>query len=172
MLSTDEKNLTIFLESLTQRTRHYCVYPSYDEKTARIFCNEELNITNEKLRLIATINSNEIIALFNITLSIREDEYQRFLINHKIELNSTTTARLSPCIRDDVQNQSIGSYLIRKTLDIIRQFGKRYVILSGGVLVENTRAIRCFENNKFKLFSTIFLSHDGYECKDGLIELN
>lgn len=46
------------------------------------------------------------------------------------------------------------------------------MILSGGVLVENTRAIRFFEKNQFKLFSTIFLSHDGYECRDGLIEID
>ena len=59
-----------------------------------------------------------------------------------------------------------------KTIDIIRQMGKCQVILSGAVLVENTRAIRFFEKNYFKLFSTTFLSHDGYEYKDGFMEIN
>ncbi|CAF3272667.1 unnamed protein product, partial [Rotaria sp. Silwood2] len=172
LLSTDEKNLTTFLESLSQHTRHYCVYPSYDKKTAELFCNEEINRNNDKLRLIALINQSTIVALFNITLSIRNDEYERFRINHKIELNNNNTTRLSPCITDNFQNKYLGSYLMEKTIDIIRRMCKRYVILSGGVLVENTRAIRFFEKNKFKLFSTIFLSHDGYECKDGLIEID
>ncbi|CAF1563852.1 unnamed protein product [Rotaria sp. Silwood1] len=172
LLSTDEKILTTFLESLSQRTRHYCVYPSYDKKTAELFCNEEINRNNDKLRLIALINKNTIVALFNITLSIRNDEYERFRINHKIELNNNNTARLSPCITDNYQNKYLGNYLMEKVIDIIRQMDKRYVILSGGVLVENTRAIHFFERNKFRLFSTTFLSHDGYECKDGLIEID
>jgi len=172
LLSTDEKNLTVFLESLSERTRHYCVYPSYDEKTAELFCNEEMNITNNKLRLIALIDQNTIIALFNLTLSIRDDERERFRINHKIELNNNNTARLSPCITDHYQNRYLGSYLIKKTIDIARQMGKCQLILSGGVLVENTRAIRFFEKNQFELFSITFLSHDGYECRDGLLKID
>lgn len=173
MLPTDVKNLTIFLESLSERTRHYCVYPSYDEKTAELFCNEEINITNDKLRLVAVMNHDTIVALFNITLSIRDDERERFRINHKIELNDNhSIVRLSPCISDNYQNKNLGSYLIKKILDILRQMGKNQMILSGGVLVENIRAIRFFEKNNFQLFPTIFLSHDGYECRDGLIEIN
>jgi hypothetical protein len=45
LLSTDEKNLTTFLEILSESTRHYCVYPSYDQTTAQLFCNKELNDT-------------------------------------------------------------------------------------------------------------------------------
>jgi hypothetical protein len=37
LLFTDEKHLTIFLESLYECTRHYCVYPSSDEKTTGLF---------------------------------------------------------------------------------------------------------------------------------------
>ncbi|CAF1443812.1 unnamed protein product [Rotaria sordida] len=111
-------------------------------------------------------------ALFNLTLSIRNDEYERFRINHKIELNNNNTARLSPCITDNYQNIYLGSLLMKKTIDIVRRMDKHHMILSGGVLVENIRAIRFFEKNKFRLFSTTFLSHDGYECKDGLIEID
>lgn len=171
MLLSDEKNLTTFLESLSPRTRHCCVYPSYDNETAHLFTSEETNITNDKLRLIATINQTKIVALFNLTLSIREDERERFHIKHKIELNDKCTARLSPCITDEYQNKYLGSYLMDKTIEILRQLDIYYLILSGGVLIENARAIRFFEKNKFKLFPTIFLSHDGYECQDGLLEI-
>ncbi len=102
--------------------------------------------------------------LFNLTLSIRDEECERFYINHKIELNPENTARLNPCITDDYQNKYLGSYLMKKTIDIARKMGKRQVILSGGVLIENTRAVRFFEKNNFTLFSTTFFSHDGYEC--------
>ncbi len=81
------------------------------------------------------------------------DERERFRINHKIELNNNNTARLSLCITDNYQNRYLGSYLIKKTIDIGRQIGKCQLILSGGVLVENTRAIRFFEKNQFELFS-------------------
>ncbi|CAF1568191.1 unnamed protein product [Rotaria magnacalcarata] len=143
-LTFSKINLTTFFGHRDSRARHYCVYPSYDQETAALFCNERVNLANDRLRLIALINDNEIVALSTLTLSIRNDEHELFRINRKIYLNNNSTVRLNPCIANDYQNKCIGSYLMEKIIDITRQMSKSYLILSGVVLAENTRAIPFF----------------------------
>ncbi len=66
------------------------------------------------------IDQNTLVALFNLTSSIHDYEYECFRINHKIELNNNNVAQLSLCITDKYQNQELGSYLLRKTINIAR----------------------------------------------------
>jgi RimJ/RimL family protein N-acetyltransferase len=55
-------------------------------------------------------------------------------------------------------------------LDIARRFGKRRMILWGGVLADNHRAIRYYEKNGFRLLGR-FHNEEGLECRDGILTL-
>jgi ribosomal protein S18 acetylase RimI-like enzyme len=57
------------------------------------------------------------------------------------------------------------------TLETAHRFGKRRVILWGGVLVENQRAMRFYARGGFREVGR-FTNSDGNACIDMLIELD
>lgn len=68
-----------------------------------------------------------------------------------IALQREETCRFGPCIRDAYQNRGLGSTLMPPTLEIARCFGKRCILLWGGVLEENVRAIHFYQKHGFQL---------------------
>jgi GNAT superfamily N-acetyltransferase len=168
LLSNDDIKLADFLENLSSQTRAFSVRNSYDIKEARELCFA-IN-RYDKLRLIALIN-NEIIALFEFSLSIVENDYKRFMENYNIQLNEETDARFGPCISDSFQNRHLGCWLFEKTKTIARKMGKERLILWGGVYVHNKRAIRFYEKIGFKIFTNIYITDNGCECLDGIYNL-
>ncbi|CAF2069677.1 unnamed protein product [Rotaria magnacalcarata] len=76
LLLTDEKKLAQFLENLGSQTRKFSTRNGYDLNEARDLCFA-IN-RYDKLRLVALINNETIIALFEFSLSIVDNEYKRF----------------------------------------------------------------------------------------------
>ncbi|CAF3851920.1 unnamed protein product [Rotaria sordida] len=169
LLPNDELKLTEFLENLSPQTREFSTYNSYDLDEARELCFA-IN-RYDKLRLVGLINNEIIIALFEFSLSIVEDEYERFAKKYNIILNEITDARFGPCISDQYQNRHLGCWLFEKIKKIARQMGRERLILWGGVLSHNKRAIRFYEKVGFKIFSDVFLNENQCECLDGICNL-
>jgi GNAT superfamily N-acetyltransferase len=169
LLPNDEIKLAEFLENLSPQTRQFSTRDSYDLKEARELCFA-IN-RYDKLRLIALINNEKIIALFEFSLSIVENDYQRFEKNYNIQLNEKTDARFGPCISDQYQNRHLGGWLFEKIQTIARQMGKERLILWGGVSIHNKRAIKFYEKVGFKLFTYVYILDDGNECLDGIYYL-
>jgi len=81
-----------------------------------------------------------------------------------IELDNDTVCRLSPCIADDYQSQGLGLLVTPDDyqsqglgllvtphkVDVAHRFGQKSIILLGGVLTKNHRAIRFYEKNGFQ----------------------
>lgn len=169
LLSNDDVKLAEFLENLQPQTRVYSTQNSYDITGARELCFA-IN-RYDKLRLIALINNEIIIALFEFSLSIVEDDYKRFRENYNIELNEKIDVRFGPCISDEYQNRHLGQWLLQKTKIIARQMGKERLILWGGVNIDNKRARRFYEKVGFQIFPNSFKNKNGNECLDGIYNL-
>ncbi|CAF2740659.1 unnamed protein product [Rotaria sp. Silwood2] len=169
LLSNDELKLAEFLEKLSPQTREFSIRNSYDLDEARELCFA-IN-RYDKLRLVALINNETIIALFEFSLSIVEDEYQRFKDKYNIILNEITDARFGPCISDQYQNRHLGCWLFEKIKKIAQQMGKERLILWGGVFPHNKRAIRFYDKVGFKIFTDIYLNDNQCECLDGIYNL-
>lgn len=163
LLRTDDKRLATFLENLSEQTRQFSTRESYDLDEAQSLCSA-IN-RYDKLRLVALIDNDLIIALFEFSLSIVDNDHQRFK-KYNIQLNELTDARFGPCISDQYQNRQLGYWLFEKTKTIARQMGKERLILWGGVRRDNQRAIRFYEKIGFELFSD-----DQWENRDGILDL-
>ena len=164
LLPDDDERLAEFLENLSEQTREFSTRDSYDLDEARRLCFA-IN-RYDKLRLIALINNERIIALFEFSLAIVEDDYQRFRENYQIELDEQTDARFGPCISDQYQNRQLGCWLFEKTKIIAQKMGKKRLILWGGVKRNNKRAIRFYEKIGFQIFT-----NDHSENFDGIYRL-
>lgn len=162
----DEVGLADFLLSLSSQTRRFSAFSSYDLAMARALC-EAIN-RYDKLRFIAVVGSR-VVALLEFSFGLVAEDRERYRKNG-IELDERTDCRFGPCIADAYQNRGVGSALLAPVLDIARRFGKRRMILWGGVLADNRRAIRYYEKNGFHLLGR-FWNEDGSECRDGILTL-
>ncbi|CAF4247011.1 unnamed protein product [Rotaria socialis] len=127
LLLTDEKKLAHFLENLGSQTRKFSTRNGYDLNEARDLCFA-IN-RYDKLRLVALINHETIIALFEFSLSIVENEYKRFSEKYGIILNEVTDMRFGPCISDQYQNRHFGCCLFEKVKPMCKLMGKERLIL-------------------------------------------
>ncbi|CAM4865343.1 unnamed protein product [Rotaria socialis] len=169
LLLTDEKKLAHFLENLGSQTRKFSTRNGYDLNEARDLCFA-IN-RYDKLRLVALINNETIIALFEFSLSIVENEYKRFAEKYGIILNEVTYMRFGPCISGQYQNRHFGCWLFEKVKSMCMLMGKERLILWGGVFTHNKRAIRFYEKVGFRIFQDSYMNDGQYECLDGIYYL-
>jgi GNAT superfamily N-acetyltransferase len=73
-------------------------------------------------------------------------------------------------LADDYQNKGIGSVIFPYLLDVEKKFGQKRIILWGGVLCENQRAIRYYEKNGFQRLGE-FKNSNHQDCVDMIFTL-
>jgi len=103
----------------------------------------------DKLRLIATA-AEHIVALFELSFDLTDDDLARYQ-SYGIPLNVATDCRFGPTIADDYQNRGLGSRLLPYVFDLARRFGQRQMILWGGVIAHNHRAIHYYQKHGFMI---------------------
>ena len=147
-----------FLEELSPATRRVKFFPSYDFTTAKALCDGIRR--REKLLLVVELSSSqEIIGLFEISFDISEDDKERFL-RSGVLLDERTDCRIGPCLADEYQNKGVGSILFPAIVDIAKKFGRKRMILWGGVFRDNVRAVRFYEKHGFRLVGEFEGQHD------------
>ncbi|CAF1184364.1 unnamed protein product [Rotaria sordida] len=169
LLRNDIPALKQFLECLSERTRRFATYPSYDLQCAQTYC-DEIN-QNETLRMVAITENGKMIALFEFNFHLVEFDIKRYR-KYDIELNQDSDIQFAPCIIDEYQNQHLGSKLLHLMIDLAKRLGKKRIIAWAGVLTDNEQAIRFYEKNNFQIFREKYIAEDGYECYDGILQLS
>ena len=162
LLPTDVEKLTRFLQRLSEKTRRLSTFESYDSTTAQELC-DAIN-RYDKLRFALESEKKEIVGLFEFTLEIPGGDIERYK-SYGITLSSSTDCRFGPTLADDYQDKKVGSQIFPFMVMIAKQFGKQRMILFGGVLADNPRAIHFYEKNGFTRMGS-FKNQDGQDCLD------
>jgi GNAT superfamily N-acetyltransferase len=84
-------------------------------------------------------------------------------------LDESTDCRIGLSLADEYQNKGVGSILFPAIVDIARKFGRKRMILWGGVFRDNQRAIRFYEKHGFRLIGE-FAGQDDRQSLDMLLE--
>ncbi len=161
----DVEKLGVFLAGLSPETRHLSYFPSYDVSTATELC-DAIN-RYDKLRFVLEAGE-KIVGLMEFSLDITESDVERFQ-TYGVALTASD-CRFGPTLADAYQNKGVGSICFPYLVDIARQLGKQRMILWGGVLADNPRAIHFYEKNGFLRLGE-FQSFDHYLCLDMLLPL-
>lgn len=170
----DVDPLTNFLENLSSESKRFSVYPGYDRSTAQQFCSGISR--NDRIRFVL-INplpesgfSYRIVGLFFLKFGVSEPYIERFKRAVGIELDSETTVCIGPTLADEYQGKGLGSLVLKILLDLAKKLGKRRVILYGGVMEDNVRAIRFYEKHGFKKIGC-FMGKNGQKSLDMMLDL-
>ncbi|MBU0576863.1 GNAT family N-acetyltransferase [Patescibacteria group bacterium] len=148
LTASDCSSLAIFLGNLSFATREFYSLGGYDVSSAKEMCGS-IN-RYDKLRFVVHSGTiNNIIALFEFDFDIPQNDIDRFS-SYGIKSASSTDCRIGPCLSDHYQNHGVGSTLFPHVVSVARQFGRRRIILWGGVFADNQRAIKYYEKNGFK----------------------
>lgn len=158
----DVSELAHFLEGLSQETRRLSTFSNYDLTTAQELC-DAIN-KYDKLRFILEIPSRRIIGLLEFSFDLQKDDLDRYS-RYNISLSSKTDCRFGPTLADEYQNQGLGSLIFPYIIEVAKKFGRKRILLWGGVLKNNSRAIRFYEKNGFKTVGG-FLNKEGEETVD------
>jgi len=165
----DAQALTGFLENLSEQTRGFYRLKSYDAIMVKEMCDAIGNY--DKLRMVVTDERKRRLAgIFEYSFDIPDGDKERFR-NYGIRLDSKTDCRMGPCMADGYQNRGLGSALFPRLIDIVRRFGKKRLILWGGVFEKNGRAINFYEKNGFRKLGMFENRTDG-KSVDMIIDVN
>ncbi|CAF1455999.1 unnamed protein product [Rotaria sp. Silwood1] len=169
LLRNDISALQQFFDRLSEKTRRFATYPSYDLQCAQKYCDDIDG--NDILRMVATTENGKIIAVYEFNFDLVKFDIERY---HKygIELNQDSDIQFAPCIIDEYQNQHLGTKLFHLMIDLAKRLGKKRIIAWAGVLTENEQGIRFYEKNNFQIFREKYVAEDGYECYDAILQLS
>jgi GNAT superfamily N-acetyltransferase len=166
--ASDVDELATFLEGLSPATRRFSTFPSYDLAAAQELC-EAINRYDKLQLIVELVPAGRIIGLFEFSFDLPEHDQQRYR-QQGVPLDPSVDCRFGPTVADEFQNQKVGSRVFPHIVDIAKQFGKKRIILWGGVLSDNARAIRYYEKQGFRPLAT-FVAQDGEEILDMMLEL-
>ena len=164
----DVGELTTFLSGLSPESRRFSVFPSYDRITAQELCNA-IN-RYDKLRLVIELpTSRTIIGLIEFSFGLPAGDLERYA-GYGVPLDESSDCRFGPTLADAYQNQGIGSIVFPCVVDVARNFGKARIILWGGVLGDNIRAIHFYEKHGFRQVGA-FVDYERLTALDMILEL-
>ncbi|MFG2024634.1 GNAT family N-acetyltransferase [Streptomyces sp. NPDC048825] len=160
---TDAERLAGFLEGLSPESRRLSTFDGYDLATARELCDAIARY--DKLRLVLEeVPSGRIIGLLELSLALTPADIARYQ-EAGIRLTETTDCRFGPTLADDYQGRGVGTLTFPLIADVARRLGRTRIILWGGVLADNARAIRYYEKNGFRPVGS-FAGADGAPSLD------
>ncbi|WP_345347785.1 GNAT family N-acetyltransferase [Actinoallomurus liliacearum] len=144
----DTERLAGFLCGLSAESRRYSTFDGYDFAAARELCAAIARY--DKLRLVLEEPaSGGIAGLFEFSLAITAGDIARYRAAG-VHITETTDCRFGPTLADAYQGRGVGTLAFPSLAEVVRRLGRTRIILWGGVLADNVRAIRFYEKNGFR----------------------
>ncbi|MEV4007478.1 GNAT family N-acetyltransferase [Actinomadura sp. NPDC049753] len=165
---TDAESLARFLAGLSPESRRFSTFDGYDLAAAQELCAAIARY--DKLRLVLEEEASaRIVGLLEFSLSLPEGDVERYR-KAGIHLDAETDCRFGLTLADDHQGKGLATLVLPLVRDIAQRLGKRRIILWGGVLADNPRAIRYYEKNGFQRVGS-FTGPDGRTSLDMILDL-
>lgn len=168
LLPGDVDGLAEFLAVLSPATRRFSTFVSYDRAMAAELC-DSIN-RYDKLRFVVELPATKLlVGLIEFSFDLPMGDLQRYAA-YGVPLDASGDCRFGPTFADVYQNQGLGSRVFPHVVDIARRFGKIRIILWGGVLADNGRALRFYAKQGFQPVGT-FVAADGEASVDMMLDL-
>ncbi|MFI1395417.1 GNAT family N-acetyltransferase [Streptomyces sp. NPDC020681] len=165
---TDAEGLAGFLDGLSAESRRFSTFAGHDLAAARELCDAIARY--DKLRLVLeVVPSGRIVGLLEFSLALPAADIERYQ-SAGIRLTETTDCRFGPTLADDYQGKGVATLVFPLVTEVARRLGKKRIILWGGVLADNARAIRYYEKNGFRPVGS-FVEPDGSSLLDMMVDL-
>jgi len=170
LLPDDVQKLAHFLAALSPESRRLSTFPGYDRATAQELCDAIARYDKLRLALVETsVPEEPLVGLLEFSFDLTAGDLNRYT-NYGYLLNPATDCRFGPTLADGWQNRGVGSLLLPAIFALARRFGRSRVILWGGVLADNRRAIHFYTKNGFHHVGR-FVNGEGQECCDMILTL-
>ena len=146
----DQIRLGRYFEDLSDETRSRYGPHKFSMAVAEEICSQVGH--DETVRMVAVTGHGataEIVAYFILDFAIPDSERARYQ-GYGITLHTESDCRLAPSVADRYQNSGVGSALMPKCKEVVRQFGYQRMILMGGVLVRNPLAVHFYQKHGFR----------------------
>ncbi|NDU76418.1 GNAT family N-acetyltransferase [Actinomadura sp. DSM 109109] len=164
---TDAERLAGFLAGLSAESRRFSTFDGYDLRAARELCAAIARY--DKLRLVLEEKATaRIVGLLEFSLSLPPGDVERYR-EAGIHLDEETDCRFGPTLADDHQGRGLATQVFPLVREVARRLGKSRIILWGGVLADNPRAIRFYEKNGFRRVGS-FTGPDGHASLDMILD--
>ncbi|MEW2354268.1 GNAT family N-acetyltransferase [Spirillospora sp. NPDC029432] len=164
----DTERLAGFLRGLSAESRRFSTFDGYDLAAARELCAAIARY--DKLRLVLEESaSGGIAGLFEFSLAITAGDIARYRAAG-VRVTETTDCRFGPTLADAYQGRGVGTVAFPSLTEVVRRLGRTRIILWGGVLADNVRAIRFYEKNGFQHVGS-FTGPDGSRSLDMILDL-
>lgn len=168
LVRVDAPKLAVFLSELSLETRYFSTFSGYDTKAAQELCDAIARY--DKLRFVVEAPlSQQIIGLLEFSFSIPESDVTRYA-TYNMPLDPASDCRFGPTFADLYQNRGIGTAVFPFVVEVARKFGRNRILLWGGVVSDNFRAIRYYEKNGFHLAGA-FTPEGGVEAMDMFLDI-
>lgn len=165
---TDADRLAGFLSDLSPETRRLSPFDGYGLATARELCDAIARY--DKLRLVLDEEaSGRVVGLLEFSLDLHPGDIVRYR-ESGIHL-TPADCRFGVTLADDYQGRGVGTRVFPLVTDVARRFGKKRIILLGGVFADNARAIRHYRRNGFQPAGS-FTGADGARSLDMILDLD
>ncbi|MEV5816445.1 GNAT family N-acetyltransferase [Streptomyces mutabilis] len=168
LVRADAERLAGFLSALSVESRRLSTFDGYDLTTALELCDAIARY--DKLRLVLEeVPSGRMVGLLEFSLDLHTEDIARFW-EAGIRL-AATDCRFGPTLADDYQGRGVGTQVFPLVTDVARRLGRKRIILLGGVLADNPRAIRYYQKNGFQSAGS-FIGADGVRSLDMILDLD
>jgi diamine N-acetyltransferase len=169
LMPDDADRLAVFLGELSAESRRLSTFDGYDQAAAKELCDAIGRY--DKLRFVLEEESSgRIVGILELSLGLPDGDIQRYQ-KAGVALEEDTDIRFGPTLADDYQGSGVGTAVFPLVIDVARALGKKRIILWGGVLSDNSRAIHYYEKHGFKPMGG-FTGPDGRESLDMMLVLN
>jgi GNAT superfamily N-acetyltransferase len=145
LVASDVHALADFLGKLSPETRRLSTFEGYDLEAANKLTDAISKY--DKLRFVLD-HAGSIVGLVELSFGLPADDVQRYA-DYGLELDGQTDCRFGPTLADAYQGKGIGSKVFPLIASVAREFGKKRIILWGGVLADNTQAIAFYNKVGF-----------------------
>jgi ribosomal protein S18 acetylase RimI-like enzyme len=168
LTAIDVAALADFLAALSPESRRLSSFVGYDESTAQELCDAIGRY--DKLRFVVTTCSGLIVGLLEFSLSITPTDQARYRLAG-ITIDATTDCRFGPTLADDYQDRGLGSTLWPVVVQLTQLIGRSRILLWGGVLADNARAIHYYTKHGFHYVGE-FVDQTGNTSLDMMLDLD
>jgi RimJ/RimL family protein N-acetyltransferase len=96
---------------------------------------------------IVGIYKNDTISY--CVLSLKYRKWERIRYKNKFKANEV--CEISPSVADNFQNRGIGTLMMKYIIKISKLYNKKVILLWGGVVIENIKAVNFYKKFNFKI---------------------